>query len=84
MKDGDNRLGPHLHGIVGRKAGSVANFAYSDSMKQAGLVWDEATLDRFLAEPDAVVRDNKMKPFGGMPSAEERAKLIAYLKSAGS
>ncbi len=84
MKDGDNRLGPHLHGIIGRKAGSVANFAYSDSMKQAGLAWDEATLDRFLAEPDAVVRDNKMKPFGGMPSAEERAKLLAYLKSAGS
>src|ERR1700674_5572938 len=69
LKEGDNRLGPHLHGVIGRKAGSLPDYAYSGSMKQAGIAWDEATLDRFLADPDSVVRDTKMKPFGGIASA---------------
>jgi cytochrome c len=81
VKEGDNRLGPNLHGIVGRQAGSLPDYAYSESMKNAGLIWDEPALDRFLADPEGVVRGNKMKPFGGIASAEERAKLIAYLKS---
>jgi cytochrome c len=83
MKADDNRLGPSLHGIIGRKAGSLAGYAYSEAMKNAGFVWDEATLDRFIADPDAVVGGNKMKPFGGLASADERARLTAYLKSAG-
>jgi cytochrome c len=84
MKADDNRLGPSLHGIVGRKAGSLGGYAYSESMKNAGFVWGEATLDHFIADPDAVVGGNKMKPFGGIASADERARLIAYLKSAGT
>jgi cytochrome c len=80
VKDGDNRLGPHLHGIVGRKSGSLKNYPYSDSMEKSGLVWDEATLDRFIADPQAVVRGNTMQPYGGMPSAEDRARIIAYLR----
>jgi cytochrome c len=83
LKEGDNRLGPSLHGIIGRNAGSLPNYAYSDSMKSVGIVWDEATLDRFIANPDAVVPGNKMKPFGGVASADERAKIIAYLKARG-
>jgi cytochrome c len=83
MKEGDSRLGPHLHGIIGRKAGAVADFQYSEAMKRGDVVWDEATLDRFIANPEAVAPGNRMKPFGGMASTEERSKLIAYLKSAG-
>ena len=83
MRADDNRLGPNLHGIVGRKAGSLAGYGYSSSMAGAGLVWDKATLDRFIADPDAVVPNNNMKPYGGITSAEDRGKLIAYLEQAG-
>jgi cytochrome c len=50
-------------------------------MKDADLTWDKATLDRFIANPDQVVRGNKMKPYGGLTSAEERAKIIAVLEA---
>jgi cytochrome c len=80
LKEGDNRLGPNLHNIIGRKAGSVPGYNYSSAMKDADLTWDKATLDRFIANPDQVVRGNKMKPYGGLTSAEERAKIIAYLE----
>ena len=81
LKEGDNRLGPNLHNIIGRKAGSVPDYAYSSAMKDAGLTWDRATLDRFIANPDQVVPGNKMKPYGGLTSAEERAKIIAFLEA---
>ena len=80
VKEGDNRLGPNLHNIIGRKAGSVPDYGYSSSMKDADLTWDRATLDRFIANPDQVVPGNRMKPYGGLTSAEERAKIIAYLE----
>jgi cytochrome c len=80
VKDGDNRLGPNLHGIVGRRSGALKDFPYSDSMAKSDLVWDKPTLDRFIANPEAVVRGNGMQPYGGMSSAEERARLIAYLE----
>jgi cytochrome c len=80
VKEGDNRLGPSLHAIVGRKSGSLPGYAYSDSMAKSALVWDKATLDRFIADPNAVVRGNTMQPYGGIPSAEDRAKIIAYLE----
>jgi cytochrome c len=83
MKEGDNRLGPHLHDVVGRKAGSLPNYGYSGSMAKADLTWDEKTLDRFIENPDAVVSGNNMKPYGGLASAEDRAKIIAYLKAGG-
>jgi len=80
VKDGDNRLGPNLHGIVGRKSGALKNYPYSESMAKSDLVWDKPTLDRFIANPEAVVRGNTMQPYGGMSSAEDRAKIIAYLE----
>ena len=80
LKEGDNRLGPNLHNIIGRKAGSVPDYGYSSAMKDADLTWDRATLDRFIANPDQVVPGNRMKPYGGLTSAEERAKIIAYLE----
>jgi cytochrome c len=83
LKEGDNRLGPSLHKIIGRKAGSVANYGYSSAMKDADLVWDKAALDRFIANPDEVVSGHKMKPYGGLASAEQRTKIIAFLEASG-
>ena len=83
LKEGDNRLGPSLHNIIGRRAGSLPNYGYSSAMKDADLVWDKATLDRFIANPDQVISDNNMKPYGGLNSAEERAKIVAFLEANG-
>jgi len=80
---GDNRLGPTLHGIVGRKAGASPDYPFSDAMRKSGLTWDEATLDRFIADPQAVVPGNNMKPYGGMAAADDRAKIVAFLKAQG-
>ena len=82
VKEGDNRLGPNLYKVLGRKAGSLPNYGYSAAMKNAEFVWDKGKLDQFIADPDAVVRDNRMKPYGGLASADTRAKVIAYLESA--
>jgi cytochrome c len=79
VKEGDNRLGPSLHKIVGRKAGSLSDFGFSSAMKEAGFVWDEEKLDRFIANPDEVVPGNSMKPFGGLASSSDRKKIIAFL-----
>lgn len=80
-KADDHRLGPSLHGVVGREAGSAPNYNYSSAMADAGVVWDDATLDRFIENPQAVVPGNNMKPFSGIASAEERAKIVAHLKA---
>jgi cytochrome c len=80
-KEGDNRLGPNLHNIIGRKAGSLQNYGYSSAMKGADFVWDKEKLDRFIAKPDEVVPGNSMKPYGGLTSAEDRARVITFLES---
>jgi len=80
VKEGDNRLGPNLNRIVGRKAGSLANYNYSQSMKEAGFVWDQDKLTRFMLKPDEVVSGNKMQPYGGV-SPDEAAKVVAYLQA---
>jgi cytochrome c len=79
VREGDNRLGPNLHKIVGRKAGSLPDYGFSSAMKEAGFVWDEEKLDRFIANPDEVVPGNSMKPYGGLSSSEDRKKIIAFL-----
>jgi len=81
MREGDHRLGPSLHGVVGRKAGTVAGYQFSSAMRQSGIVWDAATLDAFITDPDKVVHGNAMKPFGGIADAKQRGEIIAYLKS---
>ena len=83
LKEGDNRLGPNLFKIVGRKAGALPKYSYSGAMKDADMVWDKATLDRFIANPDQVVPGHNMKPYGGLASSEERTKIIAFLASSG-
>ena len=80
-KPDDNRLGPHLNGIIGRKAGAAEGYAYSAAMKGAGLTWDEATLDKFMANPDAVVQGNNMKPYTGIQDAAQRKAIVEFLNT---
>jgi cytochrome c len=81
-KEGDNRLGPSLNKVIGRKAGTASGYPnYSQGLKSSGIVWDEATLDKFITNPDAVVPNNNMKPFKGVSDEAVRAKIIAFLKS---
>lgn len=78
-----NKVGPHLVGVVGRPAASIEGFNYSANMKElaaAGLVWDEAKLAEYLANPKALVPKGKMA-FPGLKKEEEIADVIAYLKA---
>ncbi len=74
----ENDIGPKHRGLVGRRAGSIEEYAYSPALKSSGLTWDEATLDRWLANPSALVPGTKM--FFKIDDAGNRADLIAYLK----
>ena len=79
-----NRVGPSLHGIIGRTAGTVEGFKYSESMIQHGkdgLVWNNENLDKYLADPKGFVPKNKMA-FPGLKNAEDRANVIAYIDEA--
>lgn len=75
---GRNAMGPTMAGVVGRKAGTVANYAYSPAMKASGLVWTAPVLDAYLAKPMAKVPGTKMI-FMGVPNPADRANVIAYL-----
>ncbi len=70
--------GPSLIGVVGRKSGALDDYDYSTAMLGADKTWDPATLDTYLTNPQALVPGTKM-PYPGLPSAEARANLIAYL-----
>jgi Cytochrome c2 len=78
VEAGKNRVGPSLHGVVGRKAGSVEGFNYSPAMKNSATVWTPENLDRYLASPKEGMPGNKMA-FAGLKKAEDRANVIAYL-----
>jgi len=82
-KGGANMTGPHLHGVFGRKAGSVADYKYSDALIATGWTWDAATLDTWLKGPRADVPGTKMT-FPGIKEDKGRVDLIAYLKVASS
>jgi cytochrome c len=75
-----NREGPQLRGVYGRKAGSLAGFQYSVSLKNSGLTWNPETLDKWLTDPDALAPGNDMS--FATPKAADRADLIAYLQQA--
>jgi cytochrome c len=78
---GKNKVGPSLAGVVGRHAGAIADFKYSDAMHSAGVTWDEASLDKYLADPKGFVPGNKMA-FPGLKNEQDRQDVIAYLKQA--
>ncbi len=71
-------VGPRHRGVVGRRAGSIPGFGYSKALKNSGLTWDEATLDRWLTDPGALVPGTRM--FYEVEKPQDRADLIAYLK----
>lgn len=81
LEAGANNVGPSLHGLFSRKAAEIADFRYSPAMKRSGVGWTPATLEQFIADPQAMVPGNRM-PYAGMASAADRADLIAYLQNA--
>jgi cytochrome c len=76
----ESKLAPSLAGVVGRHAGALDGFAYSRAMRRAGLVWNERNLNAYLADPQTVIPGNRM-PFAGIVDPQDRADLIAFLKT---
>jgi len=76
-----NKIGPFLKGVFGRKAGTVAGYTYSNAMKSSGIVWNEDKLKAFVANPKTLVPGTKMT-FVGLKKQDEIEDLIAYLKTA--
>jgi cytochrome c len=75
-----NAVGPMMKGVIGRAAGSVEGYKYSDAMKNSGLTWDAATLKEYLADPKKKVPGNKMV-FAGIKDPTDEDNLIAYLET---
>jgi cytochrome c len=76
--DHTDRVGPGLGGVIGRKAGTVPGFHYSDAMKESGIVWDAKILNAYVESPQKVVPGNRM-PYAGLEDPTDRADLVAYL-----
>jgi len=87
VDDATKLQGPNLKGVIGRRAGTLQGFDYSDAMVAAGkngVVWASETLDRYLADPDAVVPGTTMAPPPGLTDSTMRADVIDYLEQAGN
>ena len=80
IEAGVNKIGPSLHGVVGRKAGSIAGFTSSDANKNSGITWSPEKLFQYLEAPQRVVPGTKMT-YTGLTDPQKRADVIAYLKS---
>ena len=80
VAEGQNKVGPSLHGVIGRASGAVPNFNYSPAMKNAGKTWDEASIDTYLQDPKAYVPGNRMI-LAGIKDEAERQNIIAYLET---
>ena len=78
---GRSPVGPNLHGVFGRKAGSLEGFSYSAAMKNSGIVWDDDSMAKYLRDPRGSMPGNKMA-FPGVKNDEEIANLLAYLHQA--
>lgn len=75
---GGNKIGPALHGLFGRKTGSVDGYAYTDANKQKGITWDENTLFEYLENPKKYIPGTKMA-FGGLKKDKDRNDIITYV-----
>lgn len=82
LEDGANATGPYLHGVVGRPIDTAVGYSYSGALLQVGDVWSPEHLNTFLTKPKAAAPGTKMS-FKGLPKAEDRANLIAYLQTQG-
>ena len=78
-KPGENKIGPSLAGIVDSKSGTVAGFEFSAAMREANVTWDDANLDKYLANPAGFIHGTKM--FVNLPNATDRQNVIAYLNT---
>ncbi|KAI9595274.1 cytochrome c [Syncephalis fuscata] len=76
-----NGVGPNLHGLFGRKSGTVEGFAYTSANKDKGVIWEEQTLFDYLLNPKKYIPGTKMA-FAGFKKAKDRNDVIAYLKEA--
>lgn len=74
-----DKEGPRLRGVYGRRAGTIASFEYSDALKSAHIVWDDAELDKWLADTDALIPGNDMAFH--VPKPEERAEIVRFLRA---
>ena len=81
LEEGKTMIGPSLHGIIGRKASSVAGFTYSPANIASGITWTPEKLFQYLEKPQRVVPGTKMA-FAGLSKAQDRADVIAYLTTA--
>ncbi len=79
---GKNKIGPNLHGVMGRQAGVVDGFKYSKAFKEADFSWDEAELAKYLTNPKTFLKGNKMA-FPGLKKEEDVANVIAYMMQEG-
>jgi cytochrome c len=77
--DAQNKIGPELNGLDGRKAGTVPDFSYSDANKNSGIVWSAATFKEYIKDPKAMVPGTKMM-FAGIRTDQEVDDLWAYIK----
>ncbi len=78
---GDNRLGPNLHEIMGRKAGAAEGYGYSSAFQSADFKWTPEKMNAFIENPDGVVRGNNMKPYSGIAEADIREAIVEHLSS---
>ena len=79
-QDKPDALGPNLRGVLGRKSAALDDFRYSNPMKRANLVWDEANLRDYIADPQAKVKGNRM-PFDGLHDPKDVDDIVEYLKT---
>jgi len=82
LEEGKNKVGPTLHGVIGRPAAAVKGFKYSKAMSESGLTWDEATIKKYLAKPKDLVPGTRMA-FAGLKKEDDIEDVIAYIKANG-
>lgn len=79
LEKGKNMIGPSLAGVIGRKAGTVPGFKYSDAMAKSGITWNDENLEKYLKNPKGFIPGNKM-PFVGLKKEDDVENVIAFLK----
>ena len=79
LEAGKRKVGPSLHGVFGRKAGTVEGFKYSKAMADSGVVWDETTIAEYLRQPRKYIPGNRMA-FAGLRKQADIDNLMAYLQ----